>query len=125
MNCPKCAAPMVEISVNGVQVDRCSGCQGLWFDLLEEQDARADAATIDVGSAQLGAAHDATDRIHCPRCPGTQLMVRMVDPLQPHIRFESCTICYGRFYDAGEYRDFVEFTNGERWRRWVGLLKAR
>jgi uncharacterized protein len=34
----------------------------------------------------------------------------MVDPQQPHIWFESCKNCYGRFYDAGEFRDFAEHT---------------
>ena len=31
----------------------------------------------------------------------------MVDLHQSHIRFESCKFCYGRFYDTGEFRDFV------------------
>ena len=28
---------------------------------------------------------------------------------QPHIWFESCQSCYGRFYDAGEYRDLAVY----------------
>ena len=115
---------MIEVDANGVRVDRCSACQGLWFDTLEEEDARSAAAQIDIGTAPE-AARNSGDRIRCPCCPGEQSMVSMVDPLQPHIRFESCTICYGRFYDAGEYRDFAEFTLGERWQRWRALVAAK
>ena len=46
-------------------------------------------------------------------------MLRMVDPRQPHIWFESCPVCHGRFYDAGEYRDFAEFTLGDLIRRFT------
>ena len=29
--CPKCAAPLVTITFRGVELDKCSGCGGLWF----------------------------------------------------------------------------------------------
>jgi hypothetical protein len=37
----------------------------------------------------------------------------MTDHHQPHIHFESCTVCYGVFFDAGEFRDYKEQTLGE------------
>jgi hypothetical protein len=33
--CPKCAAPLVELHLRGIEVDRCSGCQGIWLDFGE------------------------------------------------------------------------------------------
>jgi hypothetical protein len=33
--CPKCAAPLVELHLRGIEVDRCSGCQGIWLDVGE------------------------------------------------------------------------------------------
>lgn len=33
--CPKCAAPLVTITFKGVELDKCSGCGGLWFDTGE------------------------------------------------------------------------------------------
>ena len=33
--CPKCAAPLVTITYRNVELDKCSGCQGLWFDCGE------------------------------------------------------------------------------------------
>jgi Zn-finger nucleic acid-binding protein len=33
--CPKCASPLVTITFRGVELDKCSGCGGLWFDTGE------------------------------------------------------------------------------------------
>ncbi len=32
MKCPKCGADMEEIEMSSVKVDRCPGCEGLYFD---------------------------------------------------------------------------------------------
>ena len=32
MKCPKCGMGLTEIDYRGIKVDRCSGCEGLWFD---------------------------------------------------------------------------------------------
>lgn len=121
MQCPKCHSAMEVIAVDGGEVDRCPGCGGLWFDLLEHEELKAQAALIDTGDALVGARHNTIDRIECPSCGNGQPLIRMVDPQQPHIWFESCTVCYGRFYDAGEYRDFAEFTVAD----WFKRLRPR
>jgi Zn-finger nucleic acid-binding protein len=90
-------------------VDRCSNCKGMWFKMLGDEELKPYADEVDVGSAEVGARFNKIDRIHCPVCPDSQL-IRMVDPEQPHIWFESCPICYGRFFDAGEFRDLSEVT---------------
>ncbi len=35
-------------------------------------------------------------------------MLRMVVNGQPHIRYEACPVCYGTYFDAGEFTDFKE-----------------
>lgn len=116
MQCPKCGSECEEVSAPEGVVDRCSNCQGLWFDNMEHEDLKPHAALVDIGDAEKGAQFNIIDRIFCPRCPSSPL-IRMVDPQQPHIWFESCTTCYGRFYDAGEFRDFSELTLKEIFRR--------
>ena len=32
MKCPKCGADMSEIELEGIMVDKCAGCEGLFFD---------------------------------------------------------------------------------------------
>ncbi len=121
MNCPKCLAAMQVVGVQGGEIDRCTGCGGLWFDMLEDEDLLALAAEIDTGDAAVGRQNNNIDRISCPKCSSGQPLIRMVDPAQPHIWFESCTVCYGKFFDAGEYRDLAEFTLGD----WLKRLRAR
>ena len=33
--CPKCGAPLVTVPYRGVELDKCSRCQGVWFDCGE------------------------------------------------------------------------------------------
>ena len=107
MNCPKCEAPMEPVTTEAGTVERCIACQGLWFDRLEAPAQAAFAAALDVGSEEAGRAFNAVDRISCPVCANTPL-TRMVDNEQPHIWFEACPSCNGRFFDAGEFKDLSE-----------------
>jgi len=116
MQCPKCHEAMEKLNFPTGEVDRCTGCQGIWFDLLEHEDLRAHAREVDIGSAEVGARYNSVDVIPCPVCPNTT-MIRMVDVEQPHIWFESCPICFGRFFDAGEYRDLAERSLGDFFKR--------
>lgn len=117
MQCPKCQAEMEKVATAHGVVDRCSACMGLWFDLMEHEELKNDAEIIDIGSVEVGRRHNQIDRISCPVCPNTKLL-RMVDPQQPHIWFESCPVCYGRYFDAGEFRDLSEHTLGDLFKRW-------
>ena len=108
MQCPKCQGAMEVVPNLISHTHRCAQCRGLWFDMGEYEHMKADAEAIDTGDKALGEACNRVDRIGCPVCPGQPDLVRMVDPQQPHIWFESCKYCYGRFYDAGEFRDYAE-----------------
>ena len=116
MRCPKCRSCFESVHTRSGVVDRCTHCKGLWFDMLEHEDLKDVARDVDTGRASLGAVWNTVDRINCPLCPNTPLL-RMVDPQQPHIWFESCPHCFGRFYDAGEFRDFAELTLGDVFKR--------
>jgi Zn-finger nucleic acid-binding protein len=123
IKCPKCGAMMKTAAVGAVEIDRCSGCNGLWLDALEKEAllqnrsaARAaDTSAPAKGSAGKVAAPDGKAKTLCPR--DHSLLIHMVDHRQPHIGFESCKVCGGVFLDAGELRDLSEFTIGERLRR--------
>ncbi len=106
MKCPKCHSEFEKVPVDGGEVDRCLTCKGLWFDILESEKFIAQAKTFDTGDSGIGAKYNSNDRINCPVCPSTP-MIRMVDASQPHIWFESCPSCFGRFFDAGEFRDLA------------------
>ena len=35
MHCPKCGMSLIEIDYNGVLIDKCSACSGVWLDAGE------------------------------------------------------------------------------------------
>ena len=128
IQCPKCAAPMGKVTFGSVFVDRCTSCRGLWFDAREHERLKdlEGSEEIDPGprenapkSASKPPAESSRPgdaKINCPVCH-TRL-IRMVDHQQPHIHFESCTVCHGTFFDAGEFRDYKEHSVSEWFKGW-------
>ena len=117
MTCPKCSAAMESVSVEGIEVERCTGCKGMFFDAREHEklkDIRRAAATLDIGEpaggdAGRGAGGTAVaappKKITCPSCH-TQ-MIEMAVQGRAWLKFESCTVCHGAFFDAGEFRAYA------------------
>jgi uncharacterized protein len=105
MKCPKCISPMIKVRFDSIEVDRCTDCQGLWFDEFEKDELLklTHSEQIDIGDPKVGREFDRVSCIFCPRCDAR--MVRLADLNQPHIHFEHCTVCSGVFFDAGEFRD--------------------
>ena len=108
MQCPKCSAELEDVEIYDVIVKRCTGCRGLWFDrskheYLKEQE---DSGDIDTGDPKRGKQLNELGDILCPDCFAP--MIRMVVADQPHIHYESCSKCFSVFFDAGEFRDYVE-----------------
>jgi uncharacterized protein len=110
MQCPKCSHEMETVEFQGIEIDRCTLCKGMWFDALEHEALKKmeGSEVIDPGDPEVGELFNAEDRISCPTCHTE--MIRMVDRDQPHIWFESCSTCYGVFFDAGEFVDFKRHT---------------
>lgn len=110
MNCPKCKASMTKVEYGGQEVDRCTQCQGIWFDQFEKDKLKdiKGSAVIDTGDRDTGHEYNQVDQIDCPICHAK--MIRMVDIKQSHIWYESCPVCRGVFFDAGEFTDFKQET---------------
>jgi Zn-finger nucleic acid-binding protein len=107
---------MEKIQYQSVEVDRCTGCKGLWFDLMEGDMLKAIAGSeaIDIGDPSVGKLHNKIDKIDCPVC---------LSPM-----FEKCSDCSGMFLDAGEFRDLkddnlIDFIKDlfQKPRKWRGL----
>lgn len=110
MQCPKCHSAFEEVEFAGVVVHRCTSCQGIWFDRSKHEYLKdvKDSEVIDVGDDTTGKANNTIVDYQCPECAAP--MIRMVDPQQSHIWFESCAKCFGVYFDAGEFRDYKEIT---------------
>jgi Zn-finger nucleic acid-binding protein len=101
---------MEAVAYGGIEVDRCTSCKGIWFDVGETEWLRDEqaAAIIDSGDPSVGRQTNEIDRYRCPRCGGG--MMRRVDLQRTRIRYEECTSCRGSFFDAGEFVDLAQDT---------------
>ena len=50
-----------------------------------------------------------------PPCPEKEVCA---PPKQPHIWTETCPVCFGSFFDAGEFRDFKQETLSDLVKSW-------
>jgi PAT family beta-lactamase induction signal transducer AmpG len=119
MRCPKCRSDMDLVEYEGVEIDRCQTCHGIWFDAgeMELLSNPVAASAIDDGSASIGHKYNAIEDYCCPRCGGT--MDRRADEQQTHIWYETCSECDGSFFDAGEFRDLSQHTVSDYFKRLV------
>ncbi len=108
MICPKCDEYMEIVKFQLVEVNRCTFCKGIWFDSLVKEHLKnlKGSESIDIGDKKTGEQFDKITNLKCPNCYAK--MINMVDIHQSHIRFESCTLCYGAFFDAGEFKDYKD-----------------
>jgi Zn-finger nucleic acid-binding protein len=108
MLCPKCKSPFAKVHFEGIQVDRCVSCHGIWFDVLELQDLlkKKGSEALDIGDKGNW---DKTSQIEDYACPkdGSR-MIKMVDARQNHVWYESCGVCYGIFLDATEFSELKD-----------------
>ncbi len=109
MKCPKCFAAMEPVTFNEVEVDRCTKCYGLFFDHLEKETLRdmKGADILDIGDDFVGARLNEILDVPCPKCETTKMQqVLHTDPFE--IKFECCPSCKGVYFDAGEFRDYLD-----------------
>ena len=125
MKCPKCQSDFEQITYGYVEVDRCTNCKGLWFDMMEKEDLLKleGSEAVDIGPGQVSEEYNQLRNINCPSC--NQAMIPMVDKDQFHIKYESCPSCYGVFFDAGEFRDLKEHTVAERFGQMLNTLRGK
>ncbi|KAF0248205.1 MAG: hypothetical protein FD167_2390 [bacterium] len=110
INCPKCSYLMEKTEYTSIVVDRCPNCYGIWFDRVEADHLKVvrAAKTLDIGDSAIGKMWNRNTEINCPICDYP--MESRTDDMQKHIRYENCPKCYGIFFDAGEFKDYQEYT---------------
>jgi len=103
MNCPKClSATLAQIRIDSVAVDRCSRCDGIWFDAQELSQLLAEDAR-QVAELRRGASHEQLDekRGLCPR--DSAELLRMYSAIDRSVTLDACADCHGIWLDGGEF----------------------
>jgi len=111
---------MQEVAVGQVTVDRCTGCQGIWFDAMEKEQLMilpGAAGVLDIdciwehNPPSVGALTEKPGGYkgaNCPRCQvkmETVWVRRQQNTGRGALVFEQCEQCHGSFFDAGEFSD--------------------
>ncbi len=98
MNCPKCHGALHEMEIEGVKVDFCSPCKGIWFD-KDEMAFMAELPT-DLPEADVAQLAAPTD-FDCPRCEDEKLQAMKFVKAED-LLIDRCPACHGIWLDKGE-----------------------
>jgi Zn-finger nucleic acid-binding protein len=89
MKCPKCKTEdLGQFVVEGVTVDRCPSCTGVWFDYHELSELLAEEARR-VASLRRGS--DASQ------------LLRVYSSIDRSVILDACAECHGIWLDGGEF----------------------
>ncbi len=101
MRCVKCAGELHETLVNGVPVDLCDTCDGIWFD-KGEMDWLIQIYKLAIDD-RFNDKHFVLDKKPglCPRCTKPDHEVRLVQ-IHRDFNIDECHTCDGHWLEAGE-----------------------
>ncbi len=104
MKCPKCHTETLAVfTIERVAVDRCTSCDGIWFDAEELVQLLSEDA-VRVASLRRGGADEVLDgkKGTCPR-DATELM-RVYSAVDRTVIIDACPDCRGIWLDGGEFQ---------------------
>ena len=111
LKCPKCGGTLEAIMYEGIEVDRCCQCKGIWFDSSEAENLKKlkGSEKIDIGNLNTENPTETETldtNIPCPHCNIS--MIKMFDLDKHPIWYETCPQCQGIWFDAGEFKKFKD-----------------
>lgn len=135
MNCPRDGTHLSNVRIDGVELDRCPNCAGVWLDTgelarvltlkLSEIEGQFEEQT-----APRGAAGEAVDYMRCPRCPEGRLQRISYTVMHP-VSIDRCEQCLGFWLDkselvsiVGEKKELEEELSIHRLRRFLHSASA-
>lgn len=99
MRCPACKHELVVVEREGIEVDWCVHCHGIWFD-VGELELLAEKAGIDIDHGLIGKmAVSKEARRRCPRC--RRKMEKASPESDASLLLDRCPR-HGLWFDAGE-----------------------
>lgn len=122
MKCPKCNGKLIAKMANGVEIDQCNHCGGIWFD-AGELDWLMDVPKVDVKD-EVSSNHPVLDqqRCICPRCGGDEDMNQLTMP-GSDFHIDACDKCSGRWLDGGELSELRNVKRQEQLRNFMSSVR--
>lgn len=112
--CPDCQQPLVAFELEGIEIDRCVDCGGVWLD-AGELELIADRAGTKPGELTQ-ALHEAKGKRNgkrrCPRCRRKLRVIHVGS--DPGVELDRCPWGDGLWLDQGEMQELISaFHEGE------------
>jgi Zn-finger nucleic acid-binding protein len=106
VDCPVCREPLIVAERDGIELDVCPWCHGLWFDagelaLLAEKLERP----LRVVEGSLELAQTSEKPRPCPRCD--KAMDKVFVGTSPRVLLDRCRAGHGLWFDHGELGTLV------------------
>ena len=103
MLCPECVDEMLILELDGVEIDCCDECRGIWLDegeleLLAGVDQKSELPFLKALTDPE--AVKAKGNRCCPVCGKKMLLVDI--PLDPIVEIDRCPLNHGLWFDQGE-----------------------
>jgi Zn-finger nucleic acid-binding protein len=104
MRCPACNEPAIALELDGVEIDRCPACSGIWLD--EEEIAwlapYSETASRPLAEALRKGAIGPDSKRRCPRCDRS-----MRQGVMSSVELDRCPVGHGIWFDSGEVETFL------------------
>jgi Zn-finger nucleic acid-binding protein len=133
MNCPRDRTVLIAETEHGIEVDRCSTCNGRWLDHKELDDLEATVPSTDAERRATIAFGERPGELDCPVC---SKRMTAFNYRAYNLELDACKEAHGYWLDAGEegrVRDIIaERVRGlsrsasaeAAWGRFLGGIKG-
>jgi hypothetical protein len=121
MICPVCKEPLVVLELEQIEIDYCTGCEGVWLDagelelLLETEQERARLISLLIEDNTIK-----EKSYPCPIC--SRKMKKVFVGEERKILIDKCKKNHGLWFDKGELKKVVEFGSDNKQNKIVNLL---
>ena len=121
MICPVCKDSMVVLELEQVEIDYCTGCEGVWLDagelelLLETEDERSRLINL-----FKEAKPEKEKSFDCPICGKRMLKFEVGE--QAKVVIDKCKKNHGLWFEKGELKKVVEFGSENKQNKIINLL---
>ncbi len=110
MDCPVCKNAMITLELSEVEIDHCTGCDGIWLDageleLLLENSGKAEKL---IRSFKVQP-HTTEIKRKCPICLKKMQKI-IVGTSQPPFLIDKCPKGDGLWFDKGELQNILDKT---------------
>jgi Zn-finger nucleic acid-binding protein len=112
MLCPVCKEPMVVLELDEIEIDYCTGCDGVWLDAGELE---LMFETDDERKRLIETLHEDPEHTekpyNCPICNKKMIKVHVGD--KKEILIDKCIKDHGLWFDQGELKSVIELGSKE------------